>query len=478
MRDVAIVGAGKIGSMIADGLLYSGDYRVTVIDKSAEQLSRLRTNGAAERLAIDVEAPAELARALEGKFAVLSAAPFHLTGQDRRSRRRRRRALPRPDRGRRHHAAGQGARRDERPRPSFPQCGLAPGFISIVAYDLAKRFDTLHDVRMRVGALPQYPSNALNYNLTWSTDGVINEYCEPCEAIVDGVLREVPALEEREEFSLDGVTYEAFNTSGGLGTCARRCRQGAQPQLPHHPLSRPRRDHEGAAQRSAPARSPRRAEGHPRERPPGDAAGRGHRLRHRQRHARTAGFVQETYANKIYGQTSTARMRSAIQITTAAGICARAGHAGRRQAARSAASSGRKTSRWRISCQPLRAGLCRRNEPRTGEMSTLMKHRDILEGVGLHGPRPGERRARGQTPIDGTVLGTRRRSTTRRRSKPKCEAAHDAFLAWRAVPAPRRGELVRVARRRAARRQGRPRAAGHAGGGQDRSARGSAKCRR
>ena len=107
----------------------------------------------------------------------------------------------------------------EPPNTAFiPQCGLAPGFISIVADDLASRFDTLDSVRMRVGALPQYPSNALNYNLTWSTDGVINEYIEPCEAIVDGELIEVPALEEREEFSLDGVTYEAFNTSGGLGT--------------------------------------------------------------------------------------------------------------------------------------------------------------------------------------------------------------------------------------------------------------------
>ena len=47
---------------------------------------------------------------------------------------------------------------------------------------------------------------------------MINEYFEPCEAIVEGRLREVPALEECEEFSLDGVTYEAFNTSGGLGT--------------------------------------------------------------------------------------------------------------------------------------------------------------------------------------------------------------------------------------------------------------------
>ena len=73
---------------------------------------------------------------------------------------------------------------------------------------------------MRVGALPAYPSNALNYNLTWSTEGVINEYIEPCEAIVDGRRVEVPALEEREEFTLDGVLYEAFNTSGGLGTLA------------------------------------------------------------------------------------------------------------------------------------------------------------------------------------------------------------------------------------------------------------------
>jgi Saccharopine dehydrogenase C-terminal domain len=80
----------------------------------------------------------------------------------------------------------------------IPQCGLAPGFVSIVASDLAKGFEVLDSVRLRVGVLPQYPSNALNYNLTWSTDGVINEYCEACEAIVNGVRREVSPLEERE----------------------------------------------------------------------------------------------------------------------------------------------------------------------------------------------------------------------------------------------------------------------------------------
>ena len=100
----------------------------------------------------------------------------------------------------------------------MPQCGLAPGFISIAAYHLTRLFDKLDAVYMRVGALPQFPSNALKYNLTWSTDGLINEYCNPCEAIHDGRRIDVLPLEGLEHFSLDGVRYEAFNTSGGLGT--------------------------------------------------------------------------------------------------------------------------------------------------------------------------------------------------------------------------------------------------------------------
>src|SRR5207248_1593039 len=106
----------------------------------------------------------------------------------------------------------------------MPQCGLAPGFIAILANSLAEKLDAIDSVAMRVGALPQFPSNALQYNLTWSTDGLINEYCNPCEAIVDGELRDVPPLEELEAFSLDGIAYEAFNTSGGLGTLCQTLR--------------------------------------------------------------------------------------------------------------------------------------------------------------------------------------------------------------------------------------------------------------
>jgi saccharopine dehydrogenase-like NADP-dependent oxidoreductase len=217
MKDIVIVGAGKIGSMIAEFLGGSGDYAVTVVDRSQSQLDRLETATAVKKVAADIAQGDTLRGLLGGKFAVLSAAPYYAT-----------RLIAEAAKAAGAHyldltedvASTRAVKQlSLGARTAFiPQCGLAPGFITIVASDLASRFDELNDVRMRVGALPKFPSNALNYNLTWSTDGVINEYCEPCEAIVNGQLKETQPLEELEEFSLDGILYEAFNTSGGLGT--------------------------------------------------------------------------------------------------------------------------------------------------------------------------------------------------------------------------------------------------------------------
>ena len=217
MKDIAVLGAGKIGSTIAELLATSGDYAVTLIERDQEALDRLEIAGDVTRLAVDVRAGEDLARAVRGRYAVLSAAPFHLTTAIAAA------------------AFAAGAHyldltedvastkvvRDlaREARTAFiPQCGLAPGFVSIAAHDIAQSFETLDCIRLRVGALPRYPDNALGYNLTWSTEGVINEYIEPCEAIVEGERRLMPALEECESLSIDGVAYEAFNTSGGLGS--------------------------------------------------------------------------------------------------------------------------------------------------------------------------------------------------------------------------------------------------------------------
>ena len=216
-KRIAVIGAGNIGSMIADWLQSTGDYQVTITDQNKSVLDELDCQKTVEKKCVDASVPEELDALLSDQYAVLSAAPFFLTKTiaDAAARAKIHYLDLTEDVASTRHVKQVA----ENASTAFiPQCGLAPGFITIVANDICKKFDELHDVRMRVGALPKFPSNALNYNLTWSTDGVINEYCEPCEAIVNGELRDVPPLEEKEAFALDGVQYEAFNTSGGLGT--------------------------------------------------------------------------------------------------------------------------------------------------------------------------------------------------------------------------------------------------------------------
>lgn len=217
MQQIVVIGAGKIGSAIADLLVATGDYQVTIADRSAEQLAAIPRQRGIAVAQVDVADSAAMAALLGGKFAVLNAGPFQVTAQVATAAARA--GIHYLDLTEDVASTRLVTDLARKATSAFvPQCGLAPGFITIVATDLARRFETLKDLRLRVGALPQFPSNGLNYNLTWSTDGVINEYCEPCEAIVNGQLRSVPALEEVEQFSLEGERYEAFNTSGGLGS--------------------------------------------------------------------------------------------------------------------------------------------------------------------------------------------------------------------------------------------------------------------
>jgi len=99
-----------------------------------------------------------------------------------------------------------------------PQCGLAPGAVNIIAADLIKKFDKVNKLKLRVGALPRFTINEMNYYLTWSTEGLINEYCNPCNIVLDGVQQLASPLDSLETIYIDGVKYEAFNTSGGIAT--------------------------------------------------------------------------------------------------------------------------------------------------------------------------------------------------------------------------------------------------------------------
>ncbi|MES2583703.1 MAG: saccharopine dehydrogenase C-terminal domain-containing protein [Pseudomonadota bacterium] len=213
---VVLMGAGHIGQTIATLLSGSGDYQVKVVDRSEEALKKLR-HLPLELAQIDTSDATALRGALKGYDAVINALPYHLATMA---------AAQALEAGCHYFdltedvaATREIMRMAEGAKTAFmPQCGLAPGFIGIVAHHLSKKFSKLHEVKMRVGALPAFPTNSLKYNLTWSVDGLINEYCHPCEAIRNGEIIEVLPLEGMEHFSLDGTEYEAFNTSGGLGT--------------------------------------------------------------------------------------------------------------------------------------------------------------------------------------------------------------------------------------------------------------------
>jgi saccharopine dehydrogenase (NAD+, L-lysine-forming) len=213
---VAIVGAGLIGHTIAHMLRETGDYEVVAFDRDAHALEKLAAEGIPTERVDSADSNA-IRAAITGFDALVNALPYYLAVNVAAAAKAAGvHYFDLTEDVRATHAIRSLA--DGATHAFMPQCGLAPGFIGIAAHELANRFSELREVKMRVGALPEFPTNALKYNLTWSVDGLINEYCQPCEAIREARTQWVQPLEGLEHFSLDGTEYEAFNTSGGLGT--------------------------------------------------------------------------------------------------------------------------------------------------------------------------------------------------------------------------------------------------------------------
>jgi saccharopine dehydrogenase-like NADP-dependent oxidoreductase len=218
MHQVLLLGAGKIGNAVAKFLSRSGDFDVLVGDIDEAALGRLREAGI-KTVKLDSSNADQLAAAMKGRQSVLSALNYSFNPTVARTALKSGLSYFDLTEDVNTTKTVQEVAQQAKPGQIFmPQCGLAPGFVAIAANHLTREFEKLDEVRLRVGALPLFPTNEMKYNLTWSTDGLINEYGNPCEAIVNGKLREVLPLEGLEHFSMDGVDYEAFNTSGGVGT--------------------------------------------------------------------------------------------------------------------------------------------------------------------------------------------------------------------------------------------------------------------
>ena len=208
---VAVLGLGKVG-LLAATLLHEAGFQVVGVDTRPPRSATPFPTRVA-----DMSSASEVEAALGDSQAVLSCLPYHLNlGLAEVA-----------------HALGLHYFDLTEDVPTTkaiiqmsetvegvmaPQCGLAPGFVGIVAASQIAQFDECRSLRLRVGALPQHPTGLLGYAFNWSPEGVVNEYLNDAEVIEAGVRKTVSSMEWKETLIIDGRQLEAFTTSGGLGT--------------------------------------------------------------------------------------------------------------------------------------------------------------------------------------------------------------------------------------------------------------------
>lgn len=209
IKRIAVLGLGKVGSLVAT--LLSSKFEVEGMDQqSIDDLSFKTVKG-------DVSKEQEIRKFLDGKDAVVTCLPYFLNIQL---------AEIAVDMGIHYfdltedvptlHAIQKMAENCN--SVLAPQCGLAPGFIGILGAGLYREFSEIRSVKMRVGALPLHPMGQMGYSFTWSAEGVINEYINDAEVIHNGERKTLASLDDVEIININGRQYEAFLTSGGLGT--------------------------------------------------------------------------------------------------------------------------------------------------------------------------------------------------------------------------------------------------------------------
>jgi saccharopine dehydrogenase-like NADP-dependent oxidoreductase len=207
---IAVVGLGNVGRLIADMLSERG-FEVHGVDADPSRVAD------AHESVVDVTDSHALGELFGGVDAVVSCLPYYLNA-----------AVATTAHAARIHyfdlTEDVGTSRiihelaESAEAIFMPRCGLAPGFVCVLGGGLAARLDNVERIELRAGALPRSPNNAAGYACNWSPAGVVNEYLNDCEQLRGGEPVSEPPLADLETIVIDGARYEAFTTSGGLGT--------------------------------------------------------------------------------------------------------------------------------------------------------------------------------------------------------------------------------------------------------------------
>ncbi|HWR17240.1 MAG TPA: saccharopine dehydrogenase C-terminal domain-containing protein [Terriglobales bacterium] len=225
-----VIGSGMMGSAAAYDMARNPDVRsVTLADtdhkRAKEAAARLNKLIGSKRIAAEkVDASSERAayKLMRGHDACLSAVPyFYNLG------------LAKAAISAKCHFADLGgnnvvvrktlelSRKGEKAGVALaPDCGLSPGMASILAGELMRRIGGRAEaLKIYVGGLPENPKPPFNYQLVFSVEGLINEYCEPANVLRKGKIQKIEPLSELETFRIKGLPpLDAFHTSGGTST--------------------------------------------------------------------------------------------------------------------------------------------------------------------------------------------------------------------------------------------------------------------
>lgn len=224
-----VLGAGRQGIASAYDLAIFGQAsRVTLADSDAElarraadHVNELVHDKIADAMALDVRDEDAVRRTLKSYDVALSAVPYFYNLALTRA------AIEtsvsfcdlggNTDIVRQQHALDCEATRAG--VSIVPDCGMGPGMGNTLAVYAMGLVGEPEHVYMYDGGLPQKPKPPWNYALTFSIEGLTNEYYGGMTILRDGALFHAPCFTEFETIEVPPIgTLEAFLIAGGVST--------------------------------------------------------------------------------------------------------------------------------------------------------------------------------------------------------------------------------------------------------------------
>ena len=231
MAKIAIVGAGRVGTAAAKIFLTLSDHEIVFIDNNEEALAEafkacVNLTRSSVRIAMSPDVPITLYRAagLDELTAtiqrvdpdlVMCTTPFNINISvasicaDL--------AIHYVDYTEDESVTKAISEMDVTRCTFVPQTGLAPGLVNYIGLSLFENLAEPLSLELRVGALPQVSVGPEHYAITWSPEGLVNEFVRDGTRKMFGGTLITPPFQDIRSFIVNGVTYEEVTTSGGIG---------------------------------------------------------------------------------------------------------------------------------------------------------------------------------------------------------------------------------------------------------------------